>query len=86
MITKCYFLRKTHSTEQTQFTRVFPSVTHFTVELTEAMQIKCIAQQHNIPMDVTTNVTIALPGERIICQIHGLGEGKEEGDSKTGRK
>ena len=31
-----------HSTEQTPFTRVFQSGTHFTAESTEAMRVKCL--------------------------------------------
>ena len=62
-ILKCCFHCKAHSTDQTPFTRVFQSGTHFSSELTEAMQIKCLAQGHNIviqpgiepPFDVTRN-------------------------------
>ena len=48
MIYKCFLLRKAHSTEQTPFTKVFPSSTHFTAEATEAVRIKCLAQEYNI--------------------------------------
>ena len=50
LIFKCYFLRRSHSTEQTPFTRVIPSGYHFTAESTEAMRNKCLAQGHNIVM------------------------------------
>ena len=47
LISKRYFLRKAHSTEQTPFTWVFQSGTHLSAKSTEAMQIKCMAQvQH----------------------------------------
>ena len=46
----CYFLRKTHSIEQTPFTGVFMYDTHFAAESTEAMRIKCLDQGHNILM------------------------------------
>ena len=42
LIFKYYFLRKAHSNEQTPFTAVFPSATHFSAESTEAMWIKCL--------------------------------------------
>ena len=44
----CYFLQKTHITEQRPFMRVFPSGTHFSAEWTEAMPIKCPAQGRSI--------------------------------------
>ena len=50
LIFKCYFLGKDRSSEQTPFSRVFTYGTHFTAETTEAMRIKCLAQEHNILM------------------------------------
>ena len=47
---KCNILRRTHRPEQTPFTGVMLSGTHFTAEWTEAMRIKCLAQGHNILM------------------------------------
>ena len=47
-IFECCFHRRDHSAEQTHFTRVFPSDTHFTAESTEAMRIKYLAHSHNI--------------------------------------
>ena len=46
LIFMCYFLRKAHSTEQTPFTRMSPSGSHWSDELTEAMRIKCRARRH----------------------------------------
>ena len=40
----CYFLRKTHSTEQTPFASMSPPDTHQSAQTTE---IKCHAQWHN---------------------------------------
>ena len=50
LIFKYYFLRKGHNVEQATLTRVFPSGTHFSAELTEAIQIKCHALGHNIQL------------------------------------
>ena len=47
---RCYFFRNAHSTEQISFMSVFLSGTHFTAESTEAIQIKCLAQGHNLLM------------------------------------
>ena len=35
---------KAQSTEQTPFMKGFPSGSHFTAEMTEAMRIKCLSQ------------------------------------------
>ena len=50
LIFRCYFLWRAHATEQTPFMRMFLTGTHLTAELTEAMQIKCLPQGHNILM------------------------------------
>ena len=55
------FPTKAHSTEQTPFTKVFPSGTHLTPESTEAMQIKCLVQRLNILMQ---SVSISLSRNR----------------------
>ena len=52
LIFKCYFLRSAHCTEQTPFTKLFPSGTHFTDESTEAMRINRLAQ------DILVQLTI----------------------------
>ena len=44
LTSKCYFLRRAHSTEQTSFMRAFPSGTHFTAESTEAAQLSRLKQ------------------------------------------
>ena len=49
-IYKRYFHQRAHSTEQSHFTTVFSSGTHFTDESTETMQIKCLAYGHDILM------------------------------------
>ena len=49
-ISKCYFLRRAHSTEKTSFTKVFQPGPHLTAESTEAIQMKCLAQGHIILM------------------------------------
>ena len=66
----CYFLQKAHSTEQTQFTRVFQTDTYVTAELTEAMRMKqcnavscsmrCLAQGHNMLMKQCTAVSCSM--------------------------
>ena len=50
LTSKCNFVQMAHCHEQTLFTRVFPPGTHLSPESTEAMQIKCLAQGHNILM------------------------------------
>ena len=59
LILKCYFLLKTHGTEQIHFKMVFPPVTHFTAESTEAMQIMCLAHGHGILMHPVFEPSIA---------------------------
>ena len=60
MMLKCYLFRKAHSSEQTFFARVFLSGTPFTAELTEAMQIKCLAQRHNIQIQLGFEPSMSL--------------------------
>ena len=51
LMSKRSFLRNAHNTEQTPFTRVHPSGTHFTAESTEAMHIKRSAHGYDILME-----------------------------------
>ena len=60
LIFMCYFLCKSHSTEQIPFTRVFLFGTHFTAESTEAMRIMCLAQGHDILMQSWCEPSIAV--------------------------
>ena len=47
-------------TEQTSFTKMFLSGTHFMAEWTEAMQTKCLADQgHNILMIQPGSINVA---------------------------
>ena len=64
LIFKCYFLRRAHGTKQTPFMMVFPSGTHLSAELTEAMQIKCLAQGHNALMQPRIELSIAVSRNR----------------------
>ena len=48
LIFKCYFLRKSHNTEQAVSMMLFPSGSHFTANSTEAMQIECPAEELSI--------------------------------------
>ena len=64
-ISKYYFLRKAHSTEQTLFTRMFPSGTHFLAESTETMRTKCL-DIGNIPRTlIMTYTTIIIDIEYV---------------------
>ena len=57
---ECYFLRRSHITEQPSFTMMFPPDTHPTSESTEAMRIKCIVQGHNILLQTEFEPSISM--------------------------
>ena len=68
----CYFLRRAHSTEQTPFTRVFPSGTHYSVETTKTTQIKCLPQGHNILMQQRIEPSISVFRNRLLAIVTNL--------------
>ena len=47
-IFRFYFDQGVHRHEQTPLMRVLPSGTHWSAVSTEAMRIKCLAQEHDI--------------------------------------
>ena len=78
LTSKCYFLRNTHRTEQTSFTRVFPSGIHFTAESTEAMQIKRLAQGNSISMLPGFQPAIAVSRNRHFTNITSMIQNNEK--------
>ena len=72
LIFKYYFLRRAHSSEQILFTRVFPSVTHFLDESTEAMRFKCLAQGYNILMQPVFEQSIAVSRNRHLTHMTNM--------------
>ena len=69
---RCFFLRRAHSTEQTPFTRVYPPGTHFTVESTDAMRIKCLPQGLNILMLPGFEPSIAVSIDRHLAHVTNM--------------
>ena len=67
-----HFLRKSHSTEQIRFMRVFPPGTHLQTESTEAMRIKCLAQGHNVLMQLRFEPSIAVSANRHLAYITNM--------------
>ena len=47
-IFKCRFPNKAHKPEDTPHTMVLQYSNHYSAETTKAMQIECIAQEHNL--------------------------------------
>ena len=66
------FLRKVHINEQTPFTRVFLSGTQPTAESTEAMLVKCLAQVHNILMQLGFEPSIAANRNRRLTNMTNM--------------
>ena len=71
-IFKCYFLRKAHSSEETTFTRVTLSGTHFSADSTEAIRIKCLAQGRNILMQSGFEPSIAVSRNRQLSHMTNM--------------
>ena len=69
LIFKCDFLWKADCTNQILFMMVFPSGTHFSAESTEAMQIKCFAQEFNVPMQPRFEPLITASRERHVTDM-----------------
>ena len=65
----CYFIRKVNSTNQSPFTRVFSSDTHFTAESSEAMWIKCLANGCNILVQSGFESSIQNYAARVILRL-----------------
>ena len=57
------FPRRAHSTEQTPFTKMSPPGTHFSADSIEAMRNKCLAQGHDILMQLEFEPSIAVSNQ-----------------------
>ena len=72
LIFKCYFLWRPHCSIQKPFTRVSLSGIHFSAESTEAMRTKCLAQGHNIQMQLLLKPLITASRNRHLTHMTNM--------------